>query len=197
MANELLARLVVEDCERFDVQREIFRSRRLRFNAVTEGTWKGLRWRVLLSETGSFIEMDGGPDSCRACRRWELVPHGSSSPVDGVRWYFVGSDGRRVTSLFLTPDGRLGTRWELGLKYKSQRLWTRKRLAWARLKVIVRLEGPTEFGWVRSHPDHLPGKPKWMKQARYRRLRRKLVRQALCRTGSACSPPPLSYQLVS
>jgi hypothetical protein len=173
-----MVRLVVEDCERFDVQREIFRSRRLRFNAVTEGTWKGLRWRVLLSETGSFIEMGGGPDSCRACRRWELVPHGSSSPVDGVRWYVHDHTGRRVTELFLTPDGMLGTRWELAIKYRSQRLWTRKRLAWARQKVIERLEGLTDFNWVRDHPDHLPRKPKWMKQARYRKLRKRLVMQS-------------------
>jgi hypothetical protein len=176
-----MARLVVEDCERFDVQRELFRPRRLRFNAVTEGTWKGLRWRVLLSETGSFIEVSGS--------RWELVPHPSSSPLDGVRWYLVGSDGRRVTSLFLTPDGKIGTRWELGLKYRSQRLWTKKRLAWARQKVIERLEGPTDFGWVRAHPDHIPRKPKWMKQARYRKLRTKLVMQASASLDD-CLPTP-------
>jgi hypothetical protein len=34
----------------------------------------------------------------------------------------------------LTPDERLGTRWELGLKYRSQGLWTKKRLAWARAR---------------------------------------------------------------
>jgi hypothetical protein len=67
----------------------------------------------------------------------------------------------------------------LGLKYRSQRLWTKKRLAWARAKVIERLEGPTDFDWVRDHPDYLPRKPKWMKQARYRKLRKKLVMQAL------------------
>jgi hypothetical protein len=27
---------------------------------------------------------------------------------------------------------------------------------------------PTDFSWVRAHPDHLPRKPKWMKQARYK-----------------------------
>jgi hypothetical protein len=48
----------------------------------------------------------------------------------------------------------------------------------ARQKVIERLEGPTEFGWVRAHPDHLPRKPKWMKQARYRKLRKRLVMQS-------------------
>jgi hypothetical protein len=61
-----------------------------------------------------------------------------------------------------------------GLKYQSQRLWTKKRLAWARQMVIERLEGPTDFEWVRVHPHYLPRKPRWMKQARYRKLRRKL-----------------------
>jgi hypothetical protein len=74
-----------------------------------------------------------------------------------------GSDGKRVTSLFLTPEGSLGTRWELGLKYRSQRLWTKNRLARARAKVVEKLEGPTDFDWVRDHPAHLPRKPKWMK----------------------------------
>jgi hypothetical protein len=49
--------------------------------------------------------------------------------------------------------------------------------AWARAKVIERLDGPTEFDRVRVHPGYLPRKPKWMKQARYRKLRKKLVTQ--------------------
>jgi hypothetical protein len=162
-------RYCIEDCLRFNVQRELFRTRRVQFDAVTEGVWTGLRWRAVLSERGSYLAMSG--------RGWELVPWASSSRVGGVRWYVRGSDGGLVTSLFVTPDGRVGTRWELGLKYRSQRLWTNKRLAWARAKVIERLEGPTDFEWVRDHPDHLPAKPKWMKQARYRRLRKKLVMQ--------------------
>jgi hypothetical protein len=163
-----MARLVVEDCERFDVQREIFRSRRLRFNAVTEGTWKGLRWRVLLSETGSFIEVSGS--------RWELVPHPSSSSTRWyVRWYVLGSDGRRVTSLLLTPDGRIGTRWELGARYRSQRLWTKKKQrAWQRCKIIQRLEGPTDFRWVQDHPSYVARKPKRMERVTYDRLTRRL-----------------------
>ncbi len=32
----------VEDCERFDVSRELFRSRAVKFNAVTTGEWRGL-----------------------------------------------------------------------------------------------------------------------------------------------------------
>jgi hypothetical protein len=166
-ARSLDDKLCVEDCLRFDVQRELFRKRRVRFDAVTQGDWSGLRWRVVLSERGSYLEMLG--------RRWELVPWASSSRVNGVRWYVRGSDGKLVTSLFVTPDGRVGTWWELGLKYRSERLWTKKRLVWARARVIERLEGPTDFNWVRDHPDHLPKKPKWMKQARYRRLRKKLV----------------------
>jgi hypothetical protein len=159
----------VEDCLRFDVQRELFRTKRVRFDAVTEGDWSGLRWRAILSDRGSYLEMSG--------RRWELVPWASTSRVNGVRWYVRGSDGKLVTSLFVTPDGRVGTRWEQGLKYRSQRLWTKKRLAWARAKVIQRLAGPMDFEWVRDHPDYLPRKPKCMKQARYRKLRKKLVMQ--------------------
>jgi hypothetical protein len=89
-----MARLVVEDCERFDVQRELFRSRRLRFNTVTEGTWQGFRWRILLSETGSHIAMGG--------RRWELVSQLSSSSISVARRYLLGHDGRRTTCLLLT-----------------------------------------------------------------------------------------------
>src|SRR5579871_6735134 len=126
-------KLCVEACLLFDAQREVFRTGRVRFDAVTCGTWNGIRWLVVLSERGSYLEMSG--------RRWELVPWASSSRVDGVRWYVRGSDGRLVTSLLVTLDGRIGTRWGLGLKYRSQRLWTKKRQAWARAKVIERLDG--------------------------------------------------------
>jgi hypothetical protein len=54
-------RVTVEDCARFNVQRELFRTRRLRFDAMTEGTWRGLTWRTLLSPSGSFIESLGSP----------------------------------------------------------------------------------------------------------------------------------------
>jgi hypothetical protein len=91
-----------------------------------------------------------------------------------------------VTTLFVTPDGEVGSRLELHLKYRSQRLWRGKRLAWARAKVIERLEGPVDFEWVRDHPEHLPPKPKWMKQAGYRKLRKKLVMQ-LCVGADDCS----------
>jgi hypothetical protein len=163
-----MARLVVEDCQRFDVQRELFRSRLVTFNATTEGTWKGLRWRVLLSGTGSFIEMGG-------CR-WELVPHASSSSARWyVHWYVRDHTGRRVTALFLTPTAQLGSRWELQLRYKSQRLWTKKKQrAWQRFKVIQRLEGPIDFKWVQDHPDYVARKPKRMERVTYQRLSRRL-----------------------
>jgi hypothetical protein len=69
----------------------------------------------------------------------------------------------------------------LAIKYRSQRLWREKRLAWARAKVVERLEGPVDFGWVRDHPEYLPRKPKWMKQAGYGKLRKRPVKKASAR----------------
>jgi hypothetical protein len=78
-------------------------------------------------------------------------------------------------------------------KYRSQRLWTKKRLVWAIAKVIERLEGPVDFAWVRDHPGYLPKRSKWMNQARYRKLRKKLVIQlsAVVETSFADSGVPL------
>jgi hypothetical protein len=78
-------------------------------------------WRTLVSEQGSVIEING--------TRWKLVPHLSSSSVEGARWYLRDRTGRRVTTLFMTPDGEVGNRWELSIKYRSQPLWREKRLA--------------------------------------------------------------------
>jgi hypothetical protein len=83
--------------------------------------------------------------------------------------------GRRRTCLFMTPDGRVGTRGELELRYKSQTLWTKKRLAHRRHKAIEKLDGPTDFKWVRDHPTYIPEKPKRMRWKTFRRLRKRLV----------------------
>jgi hypothetical protein len=80
-----------------------------------------MTWRTLVSAQGSFIEIGDG--------RWMLEPWISSTSVEGARWYLRDRTGKRVTTLFMTPDGEVGTRWELPIKYRSQRLWREKRLA--------------------------------------------------------------------
>jgi hypothetical protein len=75
----------------------------------------------------------------------------------------------------MTPDGRVGTRAELELRYKSQTLWTKKRLAHRRHKAIEKLAGSSDFQWVRDHPTYVPEKPKRMHWRTYRRLRKRLM----------------------
>jgi hypothetical protein len=75
----------------------------------------------------------------------------------------------------MTPDGRVGTRAELELRYKSQTLWTKKRLAHRRHKAIEKLAGSSDFQWVRDHPTYVPEKPKRMRWRTYRRLRKRLM----------------------
>ena len=83
--------------------------------------------------------------------------------------------GPRVTAMFMTPDGRVGTRWELDLRYKSETMWTGKRLARRRHKVIEKLAGTTDFQWVRDHPTYVPDRRKRMRRTTYRRLRHRLA----------------------
>src|SRR5579864_7267899 len=123
--------LVVEDCSIFDVA-ALFRSRVVRFDGVTEGQCNGLAWRMYLSARGPFIEM--------ADRRWKLVPIERRN-VLRVQWFVLGKDGRRYRHLLGAPDGRVGTRTELGARYKSQTMWSGKRLAHRRHKVIEKLVG--------------------------------------------------------
>ena len=94
--------------------------------------------------------------------------------------------GPRVTAMFMTPDGRVGTRWELDLRYKSETMWTGKRLARRRHKVIEKLAGTTDFQWVRDHPTYVPDRPKRMRRTTYRRLRNRLVASRL---GVSNDPP--------
>jgi hypothetical protein len=86
-----------------------------------------------------------------------------------------GRDGQAMHLSVHEPDGRVGTRGELELRYKSQTLWTGKRLAHRRHKVIEKLAGSTDFQWVRDHPTYVPEKPKRMRRATYRRLRKRLT----------------------
>jgi hypothetical protein len=158
-------RLIVEDCLRFDIA-ALFRSRVVRFDGMTEGVRHGLTWRTYLSDRGSFIEMSG-------CR-WALVPIERKN-VSGVQWLVLGKGGRRYRHLLVAPDGRVGTRTELGARYKSQTMWTGKRLAHRRHKVIEKLSGPTSLAWVRDHPTYVPDRPKRMRRSTYRRLRKRLT----------------------
>ncbi len=94
-------------------------------------------------------------------RCWDLVPIIRSGSTSGVWWLVRDATGRRCTTIMLTPDGRLGTRWELRARYRSQRLWSaKKQKARQRHKIIERLEGPTDFSWVVEDPNYLPRKPR-------------------------------------
>jgi hypothetical protein len=151
--------ITVESCRRLDLKR-LFQTGRV--GPGSTGTWRGQRWRI----DGPFLEMSG--------HRWRLVTAPRKN-VRGVQWLLLDATGRRVTTLFMTPDGRVGTRWELDLRYKSETMWTKKRLAHRRQKVVEQLEGPTEFQWVRDHPNYVPDRPKGMRRTTYRRLRKRLV----------------------
>jgi len=152
-------RLLVEDCARLEIG-SLFRSGRV--GAGSSGTWRGQRWRI----ESPFLVMSG--------TRWRLVPAPRKN-VRGVQWLLLDGTGRKCTSLFMTPDGRVGTRWELELRYKSQTMWTGKRLAHRRHKVIEKLAGRTDLQWVREHPTYVPDRPKGMRWRTFRRLRKRLV----------------------
>jgi hypothetical protein len=151
--------LTVDACHRLDLKR-LFRSGRIGLGSA--GSWRGQRRRI----DGSFLEMSGNG--------WRLVPTPRKN-VRGVQWLLQDAAGRRCTGLFMMPDGRVGTRWELGARYKSQTLWTKKRLAHRRHKAIEKLAGRTDLQWVWDHPTHVPDRPKRMRWRTYRRLRKRLV----------------------
>jgi hypothetical protein len=154
-------RLLVEDCARLEIK-NLFRSGRV--GAGSSGSWRGQRWRI----EGTFLVMSDN--------RWKLVPTQQKN-VRGTTWLVQSSkDGRRCRHL-LTPDGRIGTRGELvGVRYRSQRMWTRKKQrAYRRHKVIEKLDGPTDFKWVQEQEDYIPKKPHRQRWTTYRRLRKRLV----------------------
>jgi hypothetical protein len=152
--------LTVESCHRLELKR-LFRSGRI--GAGSSGTWRGQKWRI----DGPFLVMS---DS-----RWKLVPTQQKN-INGTTWLIQSfRDGRRYRHLLITPDGKVGTRTELGARYKSQTMWTGKRLAHRRHKVIEKLAGTTDFQWVRDHPTYVPERPRRMRRTTYRRLRKRLV----------------------
>jgi hypothetical protein len=153
-------RLLIEHCARLEIK-NLFRSGRV--GAGSSGTWRGQSWRI----EGAFLVMQD--------KRWRLVPMQQKN-VRGTTWLVQSSkDGRRYRHILMTPDGTIGTRTELGARYKSQTLWTKKRLAHRRHKVIEKLAGNTDFAWVRDHPTFVPDRPKRMRQTTYRRLRKRLT----------------------
>jgi hypothetical protein len=153
-----MARTLVEDCHRLEIKR-LFKTGRV--GAGSSGTWRGCRWRI----DGSFLVMSE--------RAWKLVPTRQKN-LEGTSWSVRSlKDGWRYRHLFMTPDGRVGTRVELGLRYRSHAMW-RRRPALRRQKAIEKLIGITDLDWVGDHPNYVPDRPRGMKQARYRRLRRRL-----------------------
>jgi hypothetical protein len=160
-----MVRLIVEYCAKFDIATP-FRSRVVRFDGISEGVRHGPTWRTYLSDRGSFIEISG--------QRWALVPFLRKN-VRGVEWFVQGTDGRRHRHLLVAPDGRVGIRPELGARYRSEIMWTGKRLAHRRHKVIEKLAGKTDFQWVRDHPTYVPDRPKRTRRTTYRRLRDRLT----------------------
>jgi hypothetical protein len=159
-----VSRLLVEDCARLEVGR-LFKTGRV--GAGSSGTWRGQRWRI----DGSFLVMSAS--------RWMLVPMSQKNvrgTLRGTQWYVQSmKDGRRYRHLFMTPEGRVGTRSELGLRYRSQRMWTKKKQnAYRRHKAIEKLIGPTEFKFVLEHENYIPEKPKLQRWTTYSRLRKRI-----------------------
>ena len=160
------SKFTVEDCQRFDVHRELAH---IRLNGWTTGSWRGLTWKTYVSANGSVIQI--GEHS------WKLVLRLASTEIGGTRWHVKGRDHRQrvVRELLVTPDGKIGTRWELKCRYKSQRLWSEKRQrGWQRQKILEKLHYHADPEWICDHPTFIPPRPKWMKQVRYQKLTERL-----------------------
>ena len=98
-----------------------------------------------------------------------------SRNVRGVQWHLLDATDRRCTSLFMTPDGRVGTRWELQLRYKSETMLGRKAPGSPTAQGVEKLVGRTDFQWVREHPNFVPKRPRGMRRTTYGRLRKQLT----------------------
>jgi hypothetical protein len=144
--------------------------RQARFDSTVAVRHHGLLLSVTLSRAGSYLHVRGV--------RWELVPVAITTLKGGVRWYFLDHTGQRVDYLLVDGD-RLGSRWELGTRYQSQRLHSRKKeKAWARKRYVDKLApSPVTLQFCVDHPDYLPEKPKGrrMYRSRVRSIRRKLL----------------------
>jgi hypothetical protein len=156
--------LTVNDCAKFDLYRDFAISR-------GSGVWHGISWRI---ERGVLYMGTGAWPLSRQVLRGKLRNGGSPRQ----RFFLVGKDNRRSRTILLTPDGLLGTRGELGLKYRSSILSTRRRKASTRAKIIGRLCGETPtIDWAASHPEYVPRKMRpRMRQTTISRLWRRLMR---------------------
>jgi hypothetical protein len=149
-----------EECKELNLQRELFSTHKIKIGRTSTGTWQGLTWTANTIPTGSWFTI--------ANKTWELTPLLSRSRIAGVRWFLIDRHGNRVRSLFLTPAGAVGSRWELQLLYRCSRLChDKRRAAWGRKKLIEKLDGPTDYQWVRSHPYYRPKKPRLVRYTTY------------------------------
>ena len=158
----MVRRLLVEECARLKIG-SLFKTGRV--GAGSSGTWRGQRWRI---ERDFLVMQD---------QRWKLIPTRQKN-VEGTSWVVEsGKDHRRYRHLLMTPEGRVGTRGELGgIRYRSQRMWTKKKQsAHRRHKAIEKLIGPTDLAWVQAHASFVPEKPKLMRQRTYRRIRKRIT----------------------
>ena len=121
-----------------------------------------------MSPSGSWLSIGG--------RKYPLGVHQCEGIGVGVRWVMQDPDtGQRCRWLLLTPDGRVGSRTSLGCRYRSQRIWTRRRqMAHARLRIISKVDpSPLELDWLADNPFYFPPRPKRMGRKVYRRIRRR------------------------
>src|SRR6516162_7024475 len=125
--------LCVEDYEKLNPQRDLFSAGKIKFGGRSCGFWKGHQWEALVSPSGSWLSIGG--------RKYPLVVHQCEGIGVGVRWVMQDPDtGQRCRWLLLTPDGRVGSRTSLRCRYRSQRIWTRRRQqAHARMRIIAKV----------------------------------------------------------
>ena len=108
--------------------------------------------------------------------------------MDGItdRWAVRDGDGRRYTKIYLLQDRRFGTRYGLGLIYKTQCMTKKTRRLRARHKLIEQLEGGRRgMDYVQTlPPDYVPKRRTrkengrygmGMRRRRYNKLRMRLL----------------------
>ncbi len=145
------------------------------------------RYRVHISPTGSWLQIDGRrweiafQDVTRyvsdgRCRNSRLMPTAwgkmwtlpSRQPPTrpGFRISVIGTNGKKHTDIFKTDAGRLGTRTELGLGYDIWRLSNQRRL-WKKRRVLIAevcplasdavIKEKVESGWWPSNKQRPAG----------------------------------------
>jgi len=157
----------IDDLPQFHVQRFIKRG-------ITSGTWEGHAWRVHGHGLRRLTIGD---------RQYDLILAPRKN-VPGTQRFILDSTGEKVTYLLVTPSGEIGSRHEISddLLYHSQRISKKRRRAWRRAKVRIKLGESVTEAWCLEHPE-IPDKPAGMYWSRYRRLRRRLTRQSLEASG--------------